>query len=215
MSHQIDAFVFDMDGTLLDTLPDLVDVTNLTMRHFGFPEHTSDEILGMVGNGLRSLISQAIPQGLDTAAADACIAHWKALYDERGDVKTCAYPGVIDMLDQLKARGKKLAVLSNKYDGGTKLMAQRHFAGKIDLALGEGPVPRKPDPTGLLRVADELGVRPENVAYVGDSATDIEVAHRAGAYSIGVLWGYQSRERLESAMPDVLIADPAELLRFA
>lgn len=215
MNPRIDAFVFDMDGTILDTLPDLVDVTNLTMNHFGYPVHSTEEILRMVGNGLRSLITQAMPSGLDAAAADECIAYWKALYDERGDVKTRAYPGMTDALNELKARGKKLAVLSNKYDGGAKLMTKRYFAEQMDLALGEGPVPRKPDPTGLLFVADKLGVHPNNVAYVGDSDTDIEVAHRAGAFAIGVLWGYQTRQRLEAAQPDVLISSPAELLDFA
>lgn len=215
MKPQIDAFVFDMDGTILDTLPDLVDVTNLAMERFGYPSHPAEDILKMVGNGLRSLITQAMPQGLDADAADECIAYWKALYDELGDARTRAYPGVVDVLDELKARGKKLAVLSNKYDEGTKLMARRYFAGQMDLALGEGPVPRKPDPTGLLFVADELGVLPGNVAYVGDSDTDIEAARRAGAFAVGVLWGYQTRDRLENAKPDLLISDPAELLSFA
>lgn len=212
MARQIDAFVFDMDGTLLDTLPDLVDVTNSTMEHFGYPTHSTDEILHMVGNGLRSLITQAMPQGLEKEAADACIAYWKALYDERGDVKTRVYPHMMETLHELKARGKKLAVLSNKYDGGTKLMTKRYFADVMDLALGEGPVPRKPDPTGLLRVAEELGLPADRVAYVGDSDTDVEVAHRAGAVAIAATWGYQPRERLEAAEPDIWADSPSALL---
>jgi phosphoglycolate phosphatase len=215
MNPQIDAFVFDMDGTLLDTLPDLVDVTNDTMEHFGYPTHTSDEILRMVGNGLRSLITQAMPQGLEKEAADACIAYWKALYDERGDVKTQVYAGMMDVLHTLKAQGKKLAVLSNKYDAGTKLMTNHYFADVMDMAMGEGPVPRKPDPTGLLRVAAELAVPIERVAYVGDSHTDVEAAQRAGAFAVAVTWGYQPRERLEAARPDAWAESPADLLSLA
>ncbi len=215
MKPQIDAFVFDMDGTLLDTLPDLVDVTNETMDHFGYPSHTTEEILAMVGNGLRSLITQAMPQGLDSAAADECIAYWKSLYDQHGDVKTRVYPEMIETLDELKARGKKLAVLSNKYNGGTQLMTSRYFARQMDLAVGEGPVPRKPDPTGLLYVAEKLGLPASRIAYVGDSDTDVLAAQRAGAFAIGASWGYQTLDRLEAAKPDAIINSPSGLLRFA
>ena len=215
MKPQIDAFVFDMDGTLLDTLPDLVDVTNATMAHFGYPTHTQEEILAMVGNGLRSLITQALPPNLDSAAVNACIAYWKTLYDAQGDKKTRVYPGMIQTLDELKARGKKLAVLSNKYDGGTKLMAQRYFSEQMDFALGEGPVPRKPDPTGLLRVAQELDVPIQRVAFIGDSLTDIQTAQRAGAFAIAANWGYQPYEKLKAAKPDAIIDAPTDVLTFA
>ncbi len=215
MKPQIDAFVFDMDGTLLDTLPDLVDVTNTTMAHFGYPTHTQEEILAMVGNGLHSLISQAMPPGIDPSVADKCIAHWKALYDKQGNKKTRVYPGLTEALDTLKARGKKLAVFSNKYDGGTKLMTRRYFADQMDFALGEGPVPRKPDPKGLFLVSRELNVPIQRVAFVGDSCTDVLTAQRAGAFSIAVSWGYQTRERIEAANPDTIIDTPCDLLALA
>lgn len=215
MARKFDAFVFDMDGTLLDTLPDLVDVTNATLGHFGYPAHTTEEILSMVGNGLRSLISQALPQEIDTAKADEAISHWKALYDTQGVVKTAPYEGVVEMLAALKARGKKLAVLSNKYDHGTKLMAQRYFADWMDYAVGEGPVPRKPDPTGLLYVAEKLDVDIARIAYVGDSDVDIRAARNAGAFAISVTWGYQSTERLMALNPDALVSSPSDLLAFA
>ncbi len=214
MKAQIDAFVFDMDGTLLDTLPDLVDVTNATMTHFDYPTHTREEILAMVGDGLRSLITQAMPANLDSTSVNECITYWKTLYDAQGDRKTSVYPGMIQTLDELKARGKKLAVLSNKYDGGTKLMTQRYFSKQMDFALGEGPVPRKPDPTGLLRVAQELDVPIQRVAFVGDSHTDIQTAQRAGALAIAVSWGYQPYEKIEAARPDVIIDTPTDLLAF-
>lgn len=215
MHQEFDAFVFDMDGTLLDSAADLVDTTNATMEHFGFPTHTTEAVLGMVGNGLRSLILQALPQGLDEEATDKAVSYWKAVYDEHGDEKTHAYTGVIDMLRELKARGKKLAVLSNKYDRGVQQLSKAYFGELMDFSLGEGPVPRKPDPAGLLLVAKTLGVPIDRVAYSGDSDTDIQVAHNAGAFAIGVSWGYQPRERVMAAKPDAMVDEPAQLLDFA
>lgn len=210
-----DAFVFDLDGTLLDTLPDLVSVTNETLRRFGHPEHTRDEILSMVGNGLRSLISQAVPANLPNDAVEEELAFWKDAYDACGHARTTFYPGMMETLEELKARGKKLAVLSNKFDGGVKDVMNRFMPGFMDFELGEGPVPRKPDPEGLLLVARTLGVEPRRIAYVGDSAdTDMQVAHNVGAFAIGVSWGYQPVERLR-ATADALIDAPAQLLDFA
>ena len=210
-----DAFVFDLDGTLLDTLPDLVSVTNLTLRRFGQPEHTRDEILAMVGNGLRSLISQAGPAETSDDELERELAYWKEAYDSCGHAHTTLYPGMMETLEELKARGKKLAVLSNKFDGGVKDVMAHFMPGFMDFELGEGPVPRKPDPEGLLLVAKTLGVAPERVAYVGDSAdTDMLVAHNAGAFGIGVTWGYQPIERL-AATADALIDEPRRLLDFA
>jgi len=119
----LEAFVFDMDGTLLDSLPDLVDVTNETLTHFGYPTHTTEEILAMIGNGLRSLILQALPQNLNDNATETALAWWKARYDEVGNQKTTVYDGMLDTLAELKARGMKLAVLSNKYDGGVQILS--------------------------------------------------------------------------------------------
>lgn len=210
-----DAFVFDLDGTLLDTLPDLVSVTNETLHRFGHPEHTRDEILAMVGNGLRSLISQAVPADLSADELERELAYWKAAYDSCGHAHTALYPGMMEALEELKARGKKLAVLSNKFDGGVKDVMNHFMPGFMDFELGEGPVPRKPDPTGLLLVAETLGVDPSRIAYVGDSAdTDMLVAHNAGSFAIGVTWGYQPVERLRETA-DALINSPAQLLDFA
>lgn len=212
---RIDAFVFDMDGTLIDSMPDLITVTNATMEHFGYPTHTPDEILHMVGNGLRSLIAQALPQNLEEAQLEEGIAYWKGLYDVRGNQQTTVYDGMLDTLAQLKAQGKKLAVVSNKYDRGVKLMTREYFDDLMDFAIGDGPVPRKPDPQGLLRVSDELGIAPEHIAYIGDSDVDMQVANNAGAYPIGCTWGYMPTEALLANSPGALIDAPAELLELA
>ena len=211
----LEAFVFDMDGTLLDSLPDLVDVTNETLTHFGYPTHTTEEILARIGNGLRSLILQALPQDLDDNATEAALAWWKARYDEVGNQKTTVYDGMLDTLAELKARGMKLAVLSNKYDGGVQILTKHYFADLMDFALGDGPVPRKPDPKGLTLVAKTLDVPIERVAYVGDSDVDMQVANNAGAFPIGAKWGYQTPDHLTNNNPGALIDAPAELLKFA
>lgn len=211
----IDAFVFDMDGTLLDSLPDLVDATNATLAHFGYPTHTTERILEMIGNGLRSLVLQALPQDLSEDATEEALAWWKAYYDEHGNTKTTVYEGMASTLAQLKARGKKLAVLSNKYDAGVKMLTKLYFDDMMDFALGDGPVPRKPDPKGLILTAKTLGVPIERVAYVGDSDVDMQVANNAGAFPIGATWGYQPLDHLTSNNPGALIDKPADLLKFA
>lgn len=210
-----DAFVFDLDGTLLDTMPDLVDTTNETMEHFGYPTHTDDAILAMVGNGLRSLIVQALPADLPADEVDRAVAWWKAAYDRRGHKKTRVYPGMMETLEELKARGKKVAVFSNKFDGGVKDVMAHFMPGLMDYELGEGPVPRKPDPAGLLLIADAFGIEPARIAYIGDTAdTDMQVARNAGSFAIGVRWGYTPLDTLE-AKADVMIDRPEDLLAFA
>lgn len=213
--REFDAFVFDLDGTLLDTLPDLITVTNSVLTHFGHPTYGPEEIKRMVGYGYRSLISQAIPQDLDEETANEIIEHWKAEYDIHGADHTYIYEGIMDALNELKARGKKIGVLSNKYDAGVKELAKQYFGNLVDLALGDGPVPRKPDPTGLKLMAELLGTTPDRVAYAGDTNTDIQVAHRAGAFALGCTWGYHTREQLEAEEPHALISHPSELVNFA
>lgn len=213
--REFDAFVFDLDGTLLDTLTDLISVTNDVLEHFGYPTHGPEEIQRMVGFGYRSLISQAIPQDLDEETANEIVEYWKAEYDIHGADHTVIYEGIMDALKALKARGKKIGVLSNKYDAGVKDLARQYFGDLVDLALGDGPVPRKPDPTGLKLMAELLGTTPERVAYVGDTNTDIQVAHRAGTFALGCTWGYHTRKQLEAEEPHALIDHPSELVNFA
>ena len=205
VSQDFDAFVFDMDGTLLDTLPDLVGVTNETMKHFGHPEHTQDEILLMVGKGARYLMEQALPEGQTDAYIDEVLKYWQHIYPEYGHKFTQPYPGIVKTLEALKAAGKKTAVLSNKYDEGVKDLASRYFPGLFDLVLGEGPVPRKPDPAGLKYILQELGCSADRCAYFGDSAGDMQAAHGAGAFACGVTWGYQTRDALIGEDADVLL----------
>ena len=208
-----DAYIFDLDGTLLDTLPDLVSLTNAVLEERGFPTHTTDEIASYVGNGARVLLQRAAPPDTTDQVIDAILARWKELYPERGHAFTKPYDGMSYALDMLKERGAKLGVLSNKFDAATCAVIQRHFPGMFDLVRGESPLtPRKPDPAGLLKMMADLGVKPERCAYVGDSGSDMTVAVRAEAFPLGVTWGYRSAEELLSCGAALLIAKPVDLL---
>ncbi len=215
-STAFDTFIFDLDGTLLDTMPDLIVVTNKTLEHFGYPTHSPEEILSFVGNGAARLIDRAVPEGTSPERCAEALTYWKRIYPEIGLELTKPYEGMTKALSELKARGCKLAVLSNKYEGGVKDVIPLHFPGVFDILHGECEnIPRKPDPTGLLRTIDELGSAPERVAYVGDSAGDIVVAHNAGTFAIGVDWGYNPASALQEAGADAMLSHPRELLQFA
>lgn len=211
-----DTFVFDLDGTLLDTMPDLIVVTNKTLEHFGRPTHTDEEILSYVGDGAQRLIYRAMPEGTPESVCAEALAYWKELYPQTGHKHTRNYPHMPETLAELKARGCKLAVLSNKYEGGVKDVIPRFLPDTFEVSHGEcDEIPRKPDPTGLLRTIRELGSTPERTAYVGDSAGDIRVAQNAGTFAIGVDWGYNPASTLQDAGANVILSDATELLQFA
>lgn len=211
-----DTFVFDLDGTLLDTIPDLIVVTNKTLEHFGCPTHTDEEILSYVGDGAQRLIYRAMPEGTSDETCAEALAHWKALYPKIGLELTKPYANMPETLAQLKAQGCKLAVLSNKYEDGVKDVIPKYLPNLFDVLHGEcEEIPRKPDPTGLLRTIRELGSTPERTAYVGDSAGDMRVAQNAGTFAIGVDWGYNPASTLQSAGANIILSNPTELLQFA
>lgn len=210
-----DTFIFDLDGTLLNTLPDLVHLTNMALREEGFPPRSTDEIHSYVGGGVRALLRQAVPEGSSQEAVDRIQARWKelhALYDDR---LTEPYPGIPEALRNLRAHGAKLAVLSNKFDEGVQQVIGRFLPDAFEVAHGEREgegFPRKPDPTGLLRTMSELRADPRRTAYVGDSPTDALTAHRAGVFAIGVAWGYHDKSELHDA--DLVIHHPSELMEL-
>ena len=213
---RFDTFVFDLDGTLLDTLPDLVVLTNAVLRECGFPERTSAEILSYVGNGVKALMYQAVPQDADEEAVEAAMSRWKELYPQYGYRLTKAYAGIPETVAELKRRGARLGVLSNKFDQGVHDVIDAYLPGMFHVKHGEcADIPRKPDPTGLLRSIAELGSTPDRTAYVGDSPGDVAVSRNAGTFAIGVAWGYHHADDLRAAGADVVLEDARELLRFA
>lgn len=211
-----DTFIFDLDGTLLDTLPDLVELTNAALNEQGFPSRTTDEIHSFVGNGARALMYQAVPADATTEQAEAAMRRWMELYPVIGNKLTEPYPHIEEALAELAARGINLGVLSNKFDQGVHDVIDAYLPGMFHVKHGEcADIPRKPDPTGLLRSVAELGSTPDRTAYVGDSPGDVAVSRNAGTFAIGVAWGYHHADDLRAAGADVVLEDARELLRFA
>ena len=210
-----DAYIFDLDGTLLNTLPDLARLTNMVLEERNWPQRTVEEVLSFVGHGGRYLLSRAIPAGTPDELLDEVFARWRELYPTYGHAMTKPYEGIPEVLDALKERGAKLAVLSNKFDAAVGQVIAEHFPGVFDIARGEcDEIPRKPDPAGLRMVMRQLGVAPERVAYVGDSVTDVRTALTAGVFCVTVTWGYGETSALKAEGAQVLIDNPFALLDF-
>lgn len=210
-----DCFVFDLDGTLLDTLQDLTDSTNSVLQECGYPTRTKEEILHFIGNGAKRLVFQAVPDDTTEEQANAVLDRWKERYPQQGYPNTKPFEGIPEALRELRRRGVKLGLLSNKFDGPANENARRFLPGLIDIAHGERPgIPRKPDPTALLAIIDELGSEPSRTVYVGDSPVDMEVACNAGVFALGVSWGYNPVSTLNAAGAKSIIDHPSQLLDF-
>lgn len=207
----INCAIFDLDGTILNTLGDLHAAVNHAMRTFNKPEHSLDEVRRMVGNGVAKLISRALPKDSQDLSAAALIC-FKEYYESHICVHTRPYEGIEQMLKTLKERGIKCAVLTNKHDGAARMLADKFFAGMFDIVHGgRAEVALKPAPEGLLLLCRELGSSPENCVMTGDSAVDIITGKAAGTHTAGVSWGFRSRDELRLAGAEY-IADTAKNL---
>ena len=210
---QYEAFIFDLDGTLLNTLPDLVRLTNMVLEQRGWPQRTQEEILSYVGDGGRVLLQRAAPAQTPGNDIEEAFAQWQALYPTFGHALTEPYEGIVEVLAQLRGQGAKLGVLSNKFDDAAREVIARHFPDTFHVVRGEcAEIPRKPDPRGLQRMLDQLNVQPQQVAYVGDSGTDMRVAVAVGAFPVGVSWGYRPVGELKDAGAQLVIDEPCALL---
>ena len=190
--------IFDLDGTLLNTLDDLADSANLALSEAGFPTHSREDIRRYIGNGVARLLRRAAPEGTDEQTIDNMIKRFKVIYMEHLNVHTRPFPGVIELLDRLNAAGIKTAVNSNKIDAASQSLCRHHFGNRLDMVLGERDgIPRKPAPDGAKLIMETLGVDPENTLYVGDGDADLLTAKNAGIDSAWVSWGFRKREELE------------------
>jgi len=210
------AFIFDMDGTILDSLPDLAIAANEALARQGYPGHTLEEYEGYMGNGAQRLIERAMPAGSTPSQAAHTFEVWRGLYLRSDYAHTAPFPGVVEMLRQLRAQGMRTGIVSNKFDAGVRALAEQCFPDLFDAVRGElPPTPRKPDPTSLLRMLDELGISPDEAVYVGDTNIDVKTARNAGVRAVGVSWGYDSANPLPIDALDAYVNDPAELVALA
>lgn len=211
----INTIIFDLDGTLLNTLEGLKNSTNFALKKFNSPEITLEQTRSFVGNGVRKLIERAIPNGEQNPDFEKCLNTFKEHYSKTMYQKTVAYDGIEDMLTELKKRGVKTGVVSNKFDTAVKELCKNYFDGLIIVAIGESPnVRKKPAPDSVLKAIKILGAKPENTLYVGDSDVDIQTAKNSNLKSVGVTWGFRDRELLEKEGADFIINTPCELLEL-
>jgi phosphoglycolate phosphatase len=211
------AVIFDMDGTLLDTIEDIADSMNATLARLGFPGHAKGQYLDFIGEGIEVLAVKALPEAARSESTIArCVEVMREEYGGRWSVKTKPFPGIPELLDGLTGKGIKLSILSNKIDSFTKEMT-RVLLGKWNFSEVRGlspDCPRKPDPCGAGICAGRMGVNPVQCIFLGDSWIDMETAVRANMAPFGALWGYQERGLLISYGAKVLLNDPRDMLRY-
>lgn len=207
------AVIFDLDGTLLDTLEDLADSVNEMLRKFSCPERTLEEIRSFVGNGMKKLVERSVSEDFDTKNFDAAYEFFRLSYARNMQNKTHPYDGILKCLEELKENDIITVVTSNKNDDAVKNLCKEYFGELITLAVGakEG-VPSKPNPEMVISAMREIGAEKEECIFVGDSDTDILTAKNAGLKSVGVLWGFRNREILEKTQADFVISSPEEII---
>ena len=191
------AVLFDMDGTVLNTLGDLAAAVNHTLREFSMPERSIAEVAAALGNGAAYLIAHTVPDGTPKELTDKVLAAYAPYYDAHCDILTAPYDGIVPLMQKLRGRGVMLAVISNKQDTAVKPLAEKYFPGLLEIAVGESAeVRRKPNPDAVLAALRHIGVEREDAIYVGDTEVDLQTARNAGMECASVDWGFRTREQL-------------------
>ena len=202
--------IFDLDGTLLDTLGDLHASVNFALREFGFPERTIDEVRAFIGNGVVKLMERSTPDGVNSETQQKCLDVFRAHYLEHMSDTTAPYANVTDLLSALREKGIKIAVVSNKLHAAVEDLCESYFPNLIDKAVGVSvEAERKPSPINVIKTAEYFGAKLEDCIYIGDSEVDVQTAHNAEIKCIGITWGFRDRECLEANGCD-FIADTAD-----
>lgn len=213
--QQYHTYIFDLDGTLLDTLDDLASAVNYALRTYGMPEHSRDAIRRFVGNGVRMLMIRAVPDGEQNPKFEEVFETFRKYYMQHSLDTTRPYDGIPEMLAALRQRGCRLAVVSNKFDAATKELCKHFFPNTIEVAVGEHEaegIRKKPAPDTVIEALSQLGVSSNNAVYVGDSDVDLETARNAALPCISVLWGFRDRDFLLAHGATTFITSPKELL---
>lgn len=208
-----DTYIFDMDGTILDTIEDLTVTTNYAMEKMGYKTHTVDEVKWFVGNGILMLIKRAVPEGTSEEDISKTFEYFKEHYYEHCKDKTGPYPGIMELLRELKKAGKKLAVVSNKADKPVKILADEVFPGLFDVAIGEKTgIEKKPARDMVDAAISELNCDRSKAVYIGDTDVDFMTAKNSELDCILVSWGFRGREFIEKYDADYYVDDPLEIL---
>ena len=210
---RIRAVIWDLDGTLLDTLDDLTASVGAALAQSGLPPRGRDEVRAFVGDGVRKLVARCLPDGEADARFDAVHAAFVRHYGAHSRDRTRPYDGVIELLDALAARGVTHAIVSNKIDFAVRELSQAYFGERMRVAVGDDPSRRrKPAPDSVWEAMRRMGVTPEETVYVGDSDVDVLTAKNAGVTGVAVSWGFRDEASLRVAGAQVICATPAELL---
>ena len=212
MRH-VNTVIFDMDGTVLNTLDDLTDSVNYVLDMFGMPERRSDEYRQFFGNGIRYALSCAVPSHTDENIIDEMLPYFREHYNKHCLDKTRPYEGILELMRILKDKGYKMAIVSNKIDSAVKELNDRFFSDYVSVAIGERPgISRKPAPDTVLAALEELGASREEAVYIGDSEVDLQTAVNSGLSCIAVLWGFRDKDHLIKNGATIFAATPLEVV---
>lgn len=204
--------IFDLDGTLLYSLEDLMNSVNFALAVFGYELRTMEEISSYVGNGVQYLLRQAVPDNISEEDFQLCFECFKDHYSKHCCDKTRPYDGVIEMLKILKAKGVKVGIVSNKYQSAADETCKHYFDGLYDMVLGESDVcRRKPSPDGINIMCEKFGVEKNEAIFFGDSEVDIKTGDNAGVYCVSVLWGYRDRDFLSRNGAKLFVSNPLDI----
>ncbi len=210
--HKYKTYIFDLDGTLLSTLADLAASTNYALRTHHMPERSLDEVRRFVGNGVKKLMERAIPDGLNNPLFEETFATFRQHYMQHNLDTTQPYPGIMQLLEQLKTEGKNIAVVSNKFYAATRELCRHFFGDLVPVAIGEREdIRKKPAPDTVIEALRELGVDKEGAVYIGDSDVDIMTAKNSGMPCVSVLWGFRDKEFLLEHGATTLISQPEDM----
>lgn len=213
--REFETYVFDLDGTLLETLKDLAASTNFALRQYDMPEHSIEDVRMFVGNGVKKLMERAIPNGLDNPKFEEVYATFRQHYLNHNLDTTKPYDGIPELLRELKGRGKKLAIVSNKFYAATQDLARHFFPDTIEVAIGEREnIKKKPAPDTVVEALRQLGVSKEGAVYIGDSDVDIMTARNSGLPCASVLWGFRDKEFLLEHGATFFAEKPEDLLPY-
>lgn len=210
------AVIFDLDGTLVNSLHDIADSMNTVLKNHDYPTHSYDEHQSFIGSGIRSLVSKSLPLTHNNEKQiDSCFHSMIEVYRDNCTHKTKPYDGIIELLDSLKSRDIKLSVLSNKADALTKKITSSLFPNYFDPVIGlSNEAHKKPNPFVAVEISKTLGIKPEEIIYIGDTGIDMQTANNANMFAVGVLWGYRPKEELTSNGAKYLLKNPLDLMEI-